>query len=403
MKPQHKIECRVMLVLRVPPPWGGGEILAAEFGRYAAKLPDFCVVKLSRLRGSKADQGRLSFRKITSIWEDWITVVAAARKARPSVVYMALGKAFPHFLKDSILILVLTLMGCQVTGEVAGRGLYFLRSGGLRSAYARWVLRRMVSVRLLGPSIVRDFIEYGVTNTVWSDNGVPDPQMGRPGVIRPREGRAKSADLRILFMGAHSRDKGLDLAVHAVRDLVQQGYEISLETAGEWVDPDFRREMEEVVRENNLDEHIIFGGFRFGDERFVLFERNDVLVLPSHNEGQPLVILEAFAMEMPVVATNVGAVGDTVEHGVQGILLERPSADDVAAALERIAKSPAQLAAMGQSARQAYLSRFTEDHYFRGMVAWLRECAAGSFRSSGQQIRVPEVADDVPGDDRDAG
>jgi glycosyltransferase involved in cell wall biosynthesis len=85
-----------------------------------------------------------------------------------------------------------------------------------------------------------------------------------------------------------------------------------------------------------------------------IYPQLDVLVLTSFSEGQPLVILEAFAYGLPVVATDVGACRELIEGGEadrklgkSGIVTRVASPADTAAALVNLAQRPAMRRAMG--------------------------------------------------------
>src|SRR6202011_4083955 len=81
-----------------------------------------------------------------------------------------------------------------------------------------------------------------------------------------------------------------------------------------------------------LHEHFVLAGFRADLDRWL--SAFDVTVLPSHTEGLPNVVLEAFAAGVPVVATAVGGTPEVVEDGVNGYLV--PAGDPVSLA-EKIA------------------------------------------------------------------
>jgi glycosyltransferase involved in cell wall biosynthesis len=67
----------------------------------------------------------------------------------------------------------------------------------------------------------------------------------------------------------------------------------------------------------------------------------DVLVVPSlWHENNPRVIQEAFAAKIPVIATNVGGISEFVKHGVNGLLFERDSIEDLSKQLQRIVSDP---------------------------------------------------------------
>lgn len=67
----------------------------------------------------------------------------------------------------------------------------------------------------------------------------------------------------------------------------------------------------------------------------------DVLVVPSQwHENNPRVIQEAFAGKTPVIASNVGGIAEFIQHGVNGLLFERSSVDDLRAQIERVLNEP---------------------------------------------------------------
>jgi glycosyltransferase involved in cell wall biosynthesis len=116
-------------------------------------------------------------------------------------------------------------------------------------------------------------------------------------------------------------------------------------------DPVYAARCRSMVQALGLDEKIKFLGAQQVAE---IYPQLDVLVLTSFSEGQPLVILEAFAHGLPVVATDVGACRELIEGGDAdrrlgraGIVTRVASPADTAAALVDLARRPALRQAMG--------------------------------------------------------
>lgn len=78
----------------------------------------------------------------------------------------------------------------------------------------------------------------------------------------------------------------------------------------------------------------------------------DVFTLASRNEGLPVALMEALALGLPVVATNVGGIPEAVETGVHGLLVPPARPDALAAAYVELARDPERRAAMGRAAAE---------------------------------------------------
>lgn len=88
--------------------------------------------------------------------------------------------------------------------------------------------------------------------------------------------------------------------------------------------------------------------------------RSTALVIPSIcYEGFPMVLVEAYACGLPVIASRIGALAELVEDGVTGLLFEPGDAKDLAEKLEWASHHPQQMAEMGVAARARYLERYT--------------------------------------------
>jgi glycosyltransferase involved in cell wall biosynthesis len=102
----------------------------------------------------------------------------------------------------------------------------------------------------------------------------------------------------------------------------------------------------------------VFAGFR--PDVPALLCAADVLVLPSvFPEGSPVAVLEAMAMEVPVVATSVGGVPELVRDGETGLLVPPGDVAALAAAVVRLLSDRAGAVAMARRARQRVLERHT--------------------------------------------
>ena len=106
-----------------------------------------------------------------------------------------------------------------------------------------------------------------------------------------------------------------------------------------------------------------------------LFAVMDVFVLPSYREGFPHSVMEASAMGLPVVTTNVRGCRDAVINGVTGIIIEPKNAEELAKAMARLLQDVALAKSLGQEGRKKALRDFDERAVFEKMEKILQTYA----------------------------
>ena len=113
-----------------------------------------------------------------------------------------------------------------------------------------------------------------------------------------------------------------------------------------------------------IAERIVWRGAGTQEEVVAALRRADIFCLAARvagdgdRDGLPNVIMEAMSQELPVVATEAGAIGEVVVDGVTGDLVAPEDPAALAEALARLIRDPARRQAMGQSGRRRILERF---------------------------------------------
>lgn len=143
-----------------------------------------------------------------------------------------------------------------------------------------------------------------------------------------------------------------------------------------------RAALEDLAGQLGLDEAVRFVGTQ--SDIPGLLGLTDVLALSSHNEANPVSILEAMACAKPVVATRVGSVDQTVLDGQTGYLVAPGDGVQLADRLLRLLRDPETAAAMGRKGRQQVLDHWSVERMVRGyedLVARLYERKVGGGRA----------------------
>ncbi|MBI2793542.1 MAG: N-acetyl-alpha-D-glucosaminyl L-malate synthase BshA [Ignavibacteria bacterium] len=117
-----------------------------------------------------------------------------------------------------------------------------------------------------------------------------------------------------------------------------------------------RSETERLVREMGLNDYVIFLGKQTALPEILSVA--DLFLLPSQQESFGLSALEALSASVPVIATNVGGVGEVVEHGASGFLAELGDINRMARYCVDLLSSPKKMASFQAAARKRAVEKF---------------------------------------------
>jgi glycosyltransferase involved in cell wall biosynthesis len=128
---------------------------------------------------------------------------------------------------------------------------------------------------------------------------------------RGRSSHTESAPLHVGFLGRLERAKGFDIFLDVMRRLKDEP-DFHFVVGGDYANSPYADELAAVQRQ--LGERLHLAGFVDGECKVKFFSELDVLLFPSRyaNEASPMVCFEALAMGVPVVAADIGAIGDII-------------------------------------------------------------------------------------------
>ncbi|MFV1967095.1 MAG: glycosyltransferase [Pirellulaceae bacterium] len=192
-------------------------------------------------------------------------------------------------------------------------------------------------------------------------NGVP-----RPAVMR--DTRPPGHEWTLGIVALFRPRKGLEVLLEALARLRRHHLPVRLRAVGRFESRGYERRVLEQVQQLDLGDCIDWVGFR--EDVSGELAQTDLLVLPSlFGEGLPMVVLEAMASGVPVVATRVEGVPEAVDDGVQGLLVRPNDPDELARGIERIVSGEIDWAILRQNAMLHHAECFSE----RSMAAGVAE------------------------------
>ncbi len=200
----------------------------------------------------------------------------------------------------------------------------------------RWMMKKYDAVVCVSQSQADKVRRAGVSpdRMVTISNAVNFKQAKQPSAAQrqllesyfPRPPR-----LIVAAAGRLSPEKGFHLFIEAASSLVTQFDEVGFILFGEGPQ---RPILENAIKGKNLEVQFVLAGFHPDLEQHL--PNFEVLVLSSFTEGLPVILLEALAAGVPVVATKVGGIPEVIVEGVHGLLVPAGDANALAAGIAKL-------------------------------------------------------------------
>ncbi|WP_273432178.1 glycosyltransferase family 4 protein [Chitinibacter tainanensis] len=163
----------------------------------------------------------------------------------------------------------------------------------------------------------------------------------------------------ILFLGAFIKRKGIYDLLEAVKILSREtSFHLHLCGGGE------DEKVQSLIKEMQLESLVTIHGWVGPEKKSILLAECSALVLPSYNEGLPMVIIEALGSEIALITTPVGGIPDVIKDGQNGLLVKPGDIDALSEALYRVLTDSKLSAKLAQEGCALYSNFFTSGVVF---------------------------------------
>jgi len=165
---------------------------------------------------------------------------------------------------------------------------------------------------------------------------------------------------RIFSCGRLNPVKGHKDLIEIAKLLRQRGFDVRLQIAGEDEQggSGYHQELEKIIQDKSLSEYVELLG-AVSEERIRKgLEEAHVFALASLNEGIPVAVMEAMAMEMPVIVTDVGGNAELVDDGVDAILVQPEKPEEMAEAIVKVLQDKELALSLSHKSRQKIAAKF---------------------------------------------
>lgn len=352
-----------VLVLGQTPPPVHGQALAIE---NLLQIPSHelrIVFMRMRFSDDVAEIGKFRLKKVLHLFSLIHQAIRQLRNCRSLILYYPPAAAVIPVLRD---IFFLKMVRPFAPATV----LHFHAGGVSQTIRSRWWLRWLAgnvyqeveaAVHLL-PSAAAEESCFRPKRTFCVPNGLDIPLVQRS--------RLPGHNLfRVLLVGLLSAKKGTGLAIEIAGELKRRGVRFEVRLVGEWESQAECERCERIAAERDVVTHVSFAGILTGEAKWQEYSDADAFLFPSYHETEsmPLVLIEAMAYSLPIVAGRWRHIPDIVEDGTTGCLFPIKDVGAAAELLRQLAESEELRQSLGSAGRKRYEENYTLSRHLTAM------------------------------------
>lgn len=205
------------------------------------------------------------------------------------------------------------ILGIPIVFTVHGSNNLDQKRNSLKKYIENFILTKIKYTK--ETSVSNHFLEYPNSNKniVVISNGVDVDLFNRKVKNSKRNDKCT-----FLWVGRYEKLKGINILLKALREIIIVYPDIELILVGHGNE---KKSLKKLSHDLGLDRFVKFMGRKKTSQLIQLYKSADIFVLPSLSEGQPIVLLEAFAAKLPVIATDVGDNAYIIKNNINGFIV----------------------------------------------------------------------------------
>lgn len=259
--------------------------------------------------------------------------------------------------RKALFIMLCRIFHCHIIFHLHGSEFAktYNNAGSMYRRLVHFVLKQSDSVFVLSDYWKTFVTSISSNPNVQVINNFPSPQF--EDLYKTREFSPKPR-FQLLFLGFVGHRKGIYDLVEAVKLLKSEDIEDILIHVGGNGEIE---ELKKMVTDQGLSHYFNIIGWVSGGQKRELLQTSEVLLLPSHNEGLPIAILEAFSAGLPVLSTRVGGIPDAISSEGLGLLVDPGQPKEIADAIKKYLHTPGLRESIAHNARALYDTTYSAD------------------------------------------
>jgi glycosyltransferase involved in cell wall biosynthesis len=352
----------VLAIGPLPPPMNGMTVMTVR----ALEALQVQALNVQHLDTSDhrhvANVERLDLTNIYLALKHGLQAAVAMAVHRPSIVYLPIAQGTLGFLRDAQFFLSARLFGARTLVHFHGGEFssFYRESGPIVRWLIRWCMRTCAGAIVLGRTAADDLAKVLTLPFIAI---LPNGTAGISDVARFEH---RAGAVRILYLSNLMERKGYRDMVRAAEIVIAARQNVIFILAGAETAHSSTAPVREMVSRALATGRLRVSGEVTGLRKTELFRTADIFVFPPiRPEGHPIVVLEAMSAGLPVIATDIGGMRETVQAGISGILVRPEAPDELAEAILTLVDSAELRRSMGAAGARRFERDFSSLSYAR--------------------------------------
>jgi len=346
----------ILILGKLPPPYMGPAI-ATQILLQSGLNNHFRLIHLdTRINPSLDSLGKWSIRKVVKSIQLYFRMLRICFTQKPELILIPISQTSTGFLKDFIFILIGKLSGRKIILQLRGSNFvnWQSKSSSVMRAVVKTAMKCANGIIVLGNNLRFIFKDYFPDERIFAI-----PNGGNFKI--PERVKANEEKVSLLFLANLFDAKGIRDVIDAIRILNQQMKgRFTLDVVGKWLEEGTRNYCMKQIADHELP--VLVHETTSGDEKMNYYASADIFIFtPREPEGHPWVIVEAMAAGLPIIATDKGAITESVINGANGFIVPDYDPQAIADRLTLLINDASLRKKMAAKSLEYYHEKFTED------------------------------------------
>ncbi len=349
---------KILLLGKTPPPFMGPSIATKIILESELSNSFKLIHQQTKLNSDLQDIGKAGIAKMFKLIRQYLSCILKIIAYRPSLMIVPISQSKSGFYKDSVFIKIGALFGVKILVYLRGSNFlnFYNTLPYLDKAYGGKTLAKCNGAIVLGEKLryifdgffTADKIHVVPNGADYNFNSISTDKL--LGIEKPK--------LRVVYLGNLQPSKGI-LDVLEAFTLLTNKVGAELHVVGHWRDEDTMVRCKEIA--SAMPDKVFFHEVFTGQKKLNFLKKADIMVFtPKEPEGHPWVIVEGMAAGLPIISTNMGAISESVQDGLNGYIVNISTPGEIAFRLDYLLKNDKLRKKMASASRRLYEEQFTE-------------------------------------------